>query len=67
MLFENSRFNLQLKEFQQLQAVYDAKSEEIGPGIYRFKAELGSTFWKEQSCHRLVLNNIHLLLKTDLA
>lgn len=28
-----------------MQAVYDAKSEEIGPGIYRFKAEIG------QSCH----------------
>ena len=25
-----------------LQAVYDAKSEEIGPGIYRFKAEIGA-------------------------
>ena len=24
-----------------MQAVYDAKSEEIGPGIYRFKAEIG--------------------------
>ena len=24
-----------------LQAVYDHKSEEIGPGIYRFKAEIG--------------------------
>lgn len=24
-----------------VQAVYDAKSEEIGPGIYRFKAEIG--------------------------
>lgn len=24
-----------------LQAVHDAKSEEIGPGIYRFKAEIG--------------------------
>lgn len=24
-----------------LQAVYDAKSEEIGPGIFRFKAEIG--------------------------
>ena len=28
-----------------MQAVYDAKSEEIGPGIYRFKAEIG------QSCN----------------
>lgn len=28
-----------------VQAVYDAKSEEIGPGIYRFKAEIG------QSCN----------------
>jgi len=26
------------------QAVHDAKSEEIGPGIYRFKAELGTAF-----------------------
>jgi hypothetical protein len=25
-----------------LQAVYDAKSEEIGPGIFRFKAEIGA-------------------------
>ena len=25
------------------QAVYDAKSEEIGPGIYRFKAEIGAS------------------------
>ena len=25
-----------------IQAVYDAKSEEIGPGIYRFKAEIGA-------------------------
>ena len=25
-----------------MQAVYDAKSEEIGPGIYRFKAEIGT-------------------------
>lgn len=24
-----------------VQAVYDAKSEEIGPGVYRFKAEIG--------------------------
>ena len=24
-----------------VQAVYDHKSEEIGPGIYRFKAEIG--------------------------
>ena len=24
-----------------MQAVLDAKSEEIGPGIYRFKAEIG--------------------------
>ena len=24
-----------------MQAVYDAKSEEIGPGVYRFKAEIG--------------------------
>ena len=27
-----------------LQAVHDAKSEEIGPGIYRFKAEIGASF-----------------------
>ena len=26
-----------------VQAVYDAKSEEIGPGIYRFKAEIGQS------------------------
>ena len=25
-----------------MQAIYDAKSEEIGPGIYRFKAEIGT-------------------------
>ncbi len=25
-----------------VQAIYDAKSEEIGPGIYRFKAEIGT-------------------------
>ena len=25
-----------------MQAIYDAKSEEIGPGIYRFKAEIGN-------------------------
>jgi len=25
-----------------VQAIYDAKSEEIGPGIYRFKAEIGN-------------------------
>jgi hypothetical protein len=24
------------------QAIHDAKSEEIGPGIYRFKAEIGT-------------------------
>ena len=27
-----------------VQAVYDAKSEEIGPGIYRFKAEIGQSY-----------------------
>ena len=26
-----------------MQAVYDAKSEEIGPGVYRFKAEIGES------------------------
>ncbi len=25
-----------------VEAVYDAKSEEIGPGIFRFKAEIGA-------------------------
>ncbi len=25
-----------------VKAVYDAKSEEIGPNIYRFKAEIGA-------------------------
>ena len=25
-----------------VKAVYDAKSEEMGPGIYRFKAEIGA-------------------------
>ena len=25
-----------------VEAVFDAKSEEIGPGIFRFKAEIGT-------------------------
>lgn len=39
-----------------MQAVYDAKSEEIGPGIYRFKAEIG------QSCDTAL---VHLSLQSD--
>ena len=39
---------------RRMQAVYDAKSEEIGPGIYRFKAEIG------QSCHMHA--SLHVML-----
>ena len=40
------------------QAVYDAKSEEIGPGIYRFKAEIGQSHnIKLDSCHCMSMLN----------
>ena len=32
---------LHLRKDPVVRAVYDAKSEEIGPNIFRFKAEIG--------------------------
>ena len=32
---------LHLRKDPVVKAVYDAKSEEIGPNIFRFKAEIG--------------------------
>ena len=32
-----------LRKDPVVRAVYDAKSEEIGPNIFRFKAEIGNT------------------------
>lgn len=36
-----SRIMEHLRADPVVRAVHDAKSEEIGPGIYRFKAEIG--------------------------
>ncbi len=33
---------LHLRKDPVVRAVYDAKSEEIGPNIFRFKAEIGT-------------------------
>ena len=33
---------LHLRQDPVVRAVYDAKSEEIGPNIFRFKAEIGA-------------------------
>lgn len=41
--------------YAALQAIHDAKSEEIGPGIYRFKAELGKNATSES--WRFAFNN----------
>ena len=35
---------LHLRQDPVVRAVYDAKSEEIGPNIFRFKAEIGAPF-----------------------
>jgi solute carrier family 30 (zinc transporter), member 9 len=37
---ETSRVLRHLERDPVVAAVYDAKSEELGPGIYRFKAEI---------------------------
>lgn len=37
----SNNFETEIRNLSYWQAVHDAKSEEIGPGIYRFKAELG--------------------------
>ena len=34
---------LHLRKDPVVRAVYDAKSEEIGPNIFRFKAEIGAS------------------------
>lgn len=43
-----------------VQAVYDAKSEEIGPGIYRFKAEIGNILSFTLSDHMLLHHSLKM-------
>lgn len=45
-----------------MQAVYDAKSEEIGPGIYRFKAEIGESCNATLMCLQLQSHAVWLTL-----
>lgn len=53
-----------------MQAIHDAKSEEIGPGIYRFKAEIGESAATEHDTHnpqqsKLPLASLLDILKHD--